>query len=156
MRKIFALIAAVTVVAAANVASAVPTAYYNPANGAIFLSNDTGLELAVANLKSPSGKFNGENLAIPGTTNDFGDKPNFLVYFGLDTTTSEPSSWWKVGNAVQGGGPIGDIAFSFFTSFVSGQVEQNGLVVQVPEPTTIAMGGLGLIGIVAAARRRKA
>ena len=156
MRKILALIAAVTVVAAANVASAVPTAYYNPANGSIFLSNDTGAALAVANLKSPSGKFTGEALAIPGTTNDFGDKPNFLVYFGLPTTTSEPSSWAKVGAAVQGGGPVGDIAFSYFTSFAPGQVEQTGLVVEIPEPATIAMGGLGLVGIVAASRRRKA
>src|SRR5690606_16432941 len=112
----------------ANVALAVPHAFYNPADGSIRIWNNTGAPLAVVNIKSPSGKLTGTPLAVPGTTVDLGDQPYFVVYFNFPATDStwNTSTWVNVGSLVQGGGPMAtlDLSVTYFSSFAPGQTEQ--------------------------------
>lgn len=156
MHRIPTLLAAVAVASLANVAVAVPHAYYNPADGTLRIWNNTGVPLAVVNIKSPSGKLKGVPLAVPGTTMDLGDQPYFVVYFNFPATDStwNTSTWVNVGSLVQGGGAGLDLSVTYFSTFAPGQTEQpmNSIF---PEPTAATMCGLGLAAITAVNRRRR-
>ena len=156
MRKILALIVAATVVGAAGSALAVPTAFYNPGTGGIYMKNDTGAALgafavisAGSNVKTDGGLF----APVGGAQFDPGDLPGGFTYLTFPATNTEFGL--SIGNVITPGTPVSDLSSIYYVNLSTG-VQSQGLVVEIPEPATIAMGGLGLIGVVAAARRRKA
>jgi hypothetical protein len=149
MRKIFALAIAV-VLCSAGVSQAVPTVWYNAVTGNVEFQNDTANPLAVAYITSGSGKLSGTPLDIPGAETDPGDLPSALTYLNL------PAGKFSAGNVVEPGTLITDIGFKYFATFGAGAQEQTGLVlpsVVIPEPATLAMAGMGLIGFIAVRRR---
>lgn len=151
MRKILALLSVFSMIAVANVASAAPVAWYNPGNGGIYFKNDSGAALANASILSLSGKLKtaADLLAINGATKDDSELPFAFTYLGL------PAGDSFAGSIVAPGTLGTEMTFEYRTGSLTGPLLQ-GELITVPEPATIAMGGLGLIGVVAAARRRKA
>lgn len=139
-----------------NIAHAVPTAFYNPANGSIYLANDTGAPLALVGIKSPSGRLTGVPLSIPGTTMDPADMPFVLAYLSLPPSTSDPHSWSKVGTLIPGGGYRGDLEITYLASFAPGQTEKKFVFFAIPEPTSLAMASLGMAIVAVTVRRRTA
>lgn len=156
MRKILALAVAVTLVAATS-AVAAPLVKYNTVNGNLIVENDGTLPganagaIGIVNIKSAAGTLNAPTFpggAIPGATVDLGDLPNFIALLAV------PQGTFKLGpGTVDAQTSVGDISVDFYAAF--GQPAIVGQVVPiVPEPATLAMAGLAVVGIVAAARRR--
>ena len=156
MRAALAILGVVLTLATRNAALAAPTAYYNPADGSIRLKNDTGSSKFLVILYSPSGKFTGIPLSIPGTTHEFGVQHNYLAYFSLPTTTSDPSTWWNVGAVVPGGGPLATLDLYGGYLVTPTDIERPISWIEIPEPTSALLGGLSIAVLVAARRRRRA
>ena len=154
MRKIASLLVAAVVVSICSVASATPTAYYDPATGSLTIKTDPGVALGVVNFKSAAGTLSAPAAnVLPGVNKDTGDLPNFLVLF--NAPASEQGGFGhELGNIVTPGTPISDLSLGYFVQFGSGAEQVGNVELRVPEPATLAMAGLGLIGIVAAARRQ--
>jgi hypothetical protein len=158
MRKFVALAVALAVVGTTAVAQAVPTLRYNTVNGNVFIENHAdgpyagGNANAIFNILSASGKLSAPTLPngpIGGTAVvDTGDLPNFLALLNI------PLGSHKLGaGTVAVGTPASDLTLDFYSAF--GQAKVVGAVVTfIPEPATIAMAGLGMVGMIAAARRR--
>ena len=152
MRKILA-IAVVAVMGLTSVASAAPKAIYNPATGNVVFVNDTAAAFPAAYLLSASSALTTDGsklMDIPGATKDNADLPMGYTYLNL------PVGTFNTGNMVTPGTALADLTFQYYevsltTPVKTGTVE---LAVNIPEPTTLAMAGLGLIGVVAAARRK--
>jgi len=149
MRKIFALLAVAVVAVAANVASAAPVAWYNPINGGIYFQNDHTGALANASVISTAGNFKAASdlLSIGSSVKDDSELPFAFTYLGL------PQGQSFAGSIVKPNTPVSDLKFEYRLNSLLEPLVQ-GVVVEIPEPATLAMAGLGLIGIVAAARRK--
>ncbi|MBL9162085.1 MAG: PEP-CTERM sorting domain-containing protein [Planctomycetaceae bacterium] len=137
-------------------AVAAPIAYYNPSSGNIRFGNDTGGTLAGMYLQSLSGDkvINDPNrfAQIPGTTFNSGDLPFGFTYFGFPPTSpvnTFPTSL-DIGNVIVPGTPTSDLSVGAFNALM---VEFIGTVVGVPEPATLPMVGLALVGTAAASRQ---
>lgn len=154
MRKIYALVAAVVVAGLAANAVAAPMAVYDPASGGISLNE-------VANVGGISLK--GPNLR----TNP---APDALGGF-VDTSIAGEISWLffvpkngnvPLGNLLPAGLLQSTLASQYFAGVViqgSGVADPQALPLTggiIPEPGTFAMAGLALVGVVGAARRRRA
>jgi hypothetical protein len=155
MRKILAIAVAVCVAAVATSSQAAPLLRYNTNNGNLNVVNDSGGTLAVVNIKSVGGTLNAPTFpdgAIPGAVVDTGDLPNFIALLNV------PNGVFKLGPGTVNAGTQGnDLAMDYFVTFTPGaQPVAAQVELFVPEPATIAMAGLGMIGMVAAARRRRA
>lgn len=150
MRKILAL-AVVALLGFAGVASAAPKAIYNPVTGNVMFVNDTAAALPAAYLQSASANLADPSslLSIDGAVADNADFPAGYTYLNL------PVGSFNTGNTVKVGTPIADLSFGYYEGSLTtppkvGVVE---LAAVVPEPATLAMAGLGMIGFVAMRRR---
>jgi hypothetical protein len=150
MRKIVATVFAVCAMGWAGVASAAPKATYNPATGNVVFSNDSGATLPAAYLLSASGNLaDAANLLdIPGAVADPGDFPLGYTYLNLPVGTH------NTGNTVKPGTPLADLSFAYYVGALTNPVTQGTVELSavIPEPATLAMAGLGLIGLVAVRR----
>lgn len=154
MRQILRLVVAISMTIIANVATATPAAYYNPADGSIRLRNDRGFSLAVVILESPSGKFTGIPLAISGaSSHDFSELPNSLYYFNLPPNSADSRTWGNVGAVVSGGGALNslDLSGSYYTVFTG--LPQPLDWIEIPEPASVFTGSLGIAAAIAVRRR---
>jgi hypothetical protein len=137
MKVFLGLLVGSICLAVATHADAIPTAYYNPTTGHIFLENDFG-NLAIVNLESLSGRLNGmPNHFYFGPVVD--EAPYYLTYFGVPATnTGDPpelSHLHDLGPVVLDGGSVGDIRLYYLGTLAIGFLD--GKVVQIPEPTSI-------------------
>src|SRR5690606_3856637 len=102
--------------------------------------------LLLIQLESPSGRLNGMRNDLPGTTEDFSDAPNFLVYFGVPPTNADHpprfDQLYDLGSVVTDGGPAGDLALRFWPSLTSDLIP--GQVVEIPEPSALVMASVAL------------
>lgn len=157
MRKFVAFAVALAVVGTTAVAQAVPTLRYNTVNGNLFVDNTAelgGNAGSIFNIKSTAGTLHAPtfpNGPLGGTSVvDTGDLPTFLALLNV------PLGSHKLGaGTVTVGTPASDLVLDFYPAF--GQPLVAGVIQTiVPEPATIAMAGLGVAGVVAAARCRRA
>ena len=150
MRKILAVMAVLSIVTAAGVAKAAPVAYYNPANGNVVFNNDLAGALNNISLLSGSSSLTQSSalLDVAGTTKDDSEFPDAL------TSLNSPVGQYYIGAVVKPGTPLADLTMRYRNPGQSTGANIIGVVVEVPEPATFAMAGLGLVGIVAAARRK--
>jgi hypothetical protein len=117
---------------------AVPTAYYNPSTGNIFLQTERSL--LYATLESLSGRLNGVPNNLPGSEAFVEELPYFLTYFAVGPTSMnhppDLSQLYDLGRIVLDGDPVGDIRLYYADVGVG---SHEGLVVQIPEPTSIIL-----------------
>jgi hypothetical protein len=120
---------------------AVPTAYYNPSTGNVYLQNDLGFSLAIVNFESPSGRLNGVPNVFPGIGPVVDEAPYFLAYFGVGSTSAnhppDLSDLYDLGRVVLDGGPVGDLRLKYLGALGLGFLD--GVVLQIPEPTSIIL-----------------
>lgn len=149
MRKIVSVFAVIVSFAAAS-AFAVPTATYNPATGNIKLSNDTGANLSNIFLQSTAGTITGQPSAVAGSTLDNGDVPVALTYLVF------PVGEFDLGNIITPGTDKSDLSLAYFRQFGVTPQETGAVVLApaVPEPATVGLAGMALIGL--GSRRRRA
>ncbi len=149
MKNIIAIAVTIAVVTSAQFANAVPTATYDPATGNISWS-DIGDPTVVLLLISEGGNLlNGNDF---GGGVDNGDVPNAITWFSLPPIAVDGAL--PAGNIVNPGTDIGDLSVQFFESLTGGSAP--GEVRAIPEPGSIALASMGLIGLVALRRRRTA
>lgn len=138
-------------------AAAAPIAYYNPSSGNIRFSNDYGIPLVAIFLQSASAKVNndpGQFAQIPGATFDPGDLPLGFAYMNFPATGSAntfPTSI-DIGNVIVPGTPRSDLTLGAINEF---SILFSGTVTEVPEPATLPMLGLALVGTAAASRQHQ-
>ena len=154
-RVVFTL--SILLYALTTAAVAAPMAYYNPASGNIRFGNDTGGTLEAIYLQSAFGTqvVNDPNrfTQIPGATFDPGGLPAEFLYLKFPPTgpvNAFPTSI-NIGNVIVPGTPTSDLTLGAFDGF--GPVFGT-MVVEVPEPATVATVGGALVGLAAAKRRR--
>lgn len=185
MKKIFAL-AAVLALAVSSTATAATLKSTPAANGtsAIYLNGEAAvfdtisvsLESTVGDFQAQDGGFNGFFPRAAGEPFSFinallgapvaqGGKG--LTVVGAENTPDKLAfdATLLGGNITTGGDlflanvlfPMPNVGVANVSLIAGGQVIQTlSVPINIPEPATIAMGGLGLIGVVAASRRRKA
>lgn len=146
------IIAALAIAACgfSSTASAVPTVWYNPANGSIHFNNDHAGPLAHISFFSDSGSLRDASwlLDIPGAVKDNSELPFTFTYLGL------PVGVTYAGNIVQPGTPITDLRYRYRLDSFLEPISQ-GVWFLIPEPTscTLAvMSALALVGTASQAR----
>lgn len=148
MRKPLQLIVALSSIFAASVAEAVPTAFYDRPTGNIYLQNDFSSSVPVVVFRSMSGRFTGTPNAIPGSTHEFSDLPFTMAFFSVQPNGSDfppnPAKLYNLGPVVAEKGPLGDLSLSYFLSFVPGEPFHPGVFIEIPEPSALGMGKVGL------------
>lgn len=156
LRRIaLSVVAAVAVCVAANQASAqAPICEYNPFTGQIVFKNLNNV--FAMRLFSTSGALVGGS-----TGNELGFSltertPTLYSWltFGPGVTSPEANA----GNIVTAQGallPDTDYSFDYVVGTFSGDITP-GDFVRIPEPSTMALAGLGVVGAVAIRRRRRA
>lgn len=133
-------------------ASAVPMGYYNPATGAIFLTNDSGGDLAHITIRSAGGNFRTDPAlyaAFPGALFDPTDLPVEFTYLSFPPTgLLFPESF--VGNVVTPG-TLGSDLSGYYRSSIFGPPQRLDFV--WAEPTSSALGLMGAIAFTGLSRR---
>lgn len=133
-------------------AYAVPTGYYNPATGAIFLTNDTGADLAHITIRSAGGHFRTDPAlyaAFPGATFDPTDLPVEFTYLSFPPTgLLFPESF--VGSVVIPG-TLGSDLSGFYRSSPFDSPQRVDFI--WAEPTSSALGLMGAIAFTGLSRR---
>jgi hypothetical protein len=147
MRKLLALVAFVAVLGIASVSQAAPYAIYDAVTGTIKFSNDTGGVLANASIISTAGSFkSAANLAsIPGTVKDDSELPFAFTYLNLPNGDSSAGAIVNLGTAMS------DLKFEYRVASLLEPITVGEI--RIPEPATVGLIGMGLIGFVAARRR---
>lgn len=113
------------------------------------LANPIGLTI-----RSASGKLLGDGGLNIGQLYDKALAPNALAWSNFGGFGTGPHT---AGLVVAPKTPASDLTFEFVAGFGSPVATGTVSVINnIPEPATIAMAGLGAIGLVAAARRRNA
>ena len=135
-----------------SAAYAVPRGMYHPASGAIFLSNDTGGDLAHISVLSAGGNLRTDPAlyaSFPGAIFDSGDLPGAFTYLSFpEVGLFSPGSY--VGNVVVPGTPLSDLSGYYRSSFLD-PPQPLGFVWS--EPTSSAIGAVGALAFVSLSRR---
>ncbi len=136
----------------AKSAESEPTAFYNPSNGNVVISNDFNLPLPVATFISRSGFLTNASslLAIPGTSKDDTEFPFAYSYFPLSPGVH------NTGNTVVPGTIPTDLEFEYRSPLDSPTAPlYRGLIVVVPEPLGLALACTALWGVASLRRGRR-
>ncbi|MBA4106357.1 MAG: hypothetical protein C0485_11415 [Pirellula sp.] len=141
------IIAVLVAGACASSASAVPTVWYNPANGSIHFNNDHAGPLAHISFISESGSLRDASwlLSIPGAVKDNSELPFAFTYLGL------PVGVTYAGNIVQPGTPISDLHYQYRLDSFLEPISQ-GVWFLIPEPTSCTLGVMSALALVGTAR----
>jgi hypothetical protein len=146
-------ILAVALLTSAPMAKAAPIAQYNPATGGIYFSGVTGSSLVdLASLATPplilANAVGPNPAALSVGTGGIvwrSTAPSSNVSFGAD---------FFGGNVVPIGTSAGQLSFRYLTTGDRSPVP--GQVVEIPEPTGVAIAGSGLLVAIGLVRRRRA
>jgi hypothetical protein len=142
-----------TITQAATWTGAAPILHHNPSTGDLWLTNTAEvpdsifhavviIESAGHNLLAPP--FN----PIAGSTMDPGELPDILTF--LNT----PLGSFNLGNVVVPGTSSSDLSVFLVPQVLPSVIRVAGTVVAIPEPSTIALGGLALISVATLRRRQ--
>jgi hypothetical protein len=130
-------------------ASAIPTAYHNPATGNLRIRNDSSA-LAALWVQSASTRMvvtQNSYAAIPGAIFDFNDTPIGITYLDF------PPGEYDIGNVVESGTPCADLSLGFYYYGLTAPPGV-GVIICVPEPSTVAMTAI-VVGVAYVKRRRR-
>jgi len=130
-------------------ASGEPIAFYNPADGNVKILNDWGQPLDNAAILSASGALGDASdlLPVPNAWRDDSELP--FAYFYLHF----PSGLYDTGNAVAIGTPVSDLEFYWR---IGTPPVFKGRVVEIPEPTSLLLAMLSILGVMCCRSRRSA
>lgn len=155
MKSIVFVAATLTLVSFANRASAISGFWYNPANGGIWLTNESGAPFGAVsiisagnNVKNDPGLFT----QITGATFDSGDLPFGFTYLNFPPTNTTFGLY--VGNVINPETASLDLSGVVYESLSTGVAKPYPMLF-FPEP---ASGGIALwagVAMVAASRRRR-
>jgi hypothetical protein len=153
MRVLFGLAIVTAIVAQAGSADAAPELRVNKQTGNMEVIND--VPGAILNIKSPAGFLHPPNFPqgpIPSPAIvDLGDLPNFIALLSV------PAGHFMLGpGTFDVNGQINDLGFDWYTAF--GTPAHVGSILTLaldPEPSSFVIAGVGLVGFVAASRRRR-
>lgn len=143
------MIAILGAILLASHAQAVPTAYYNPANGHIQLANDVSALAAVA-LKSSTEQFSTSTAAyaeVPGALVVLDEVPAYVAYVPF------PTGSFSLGNIVTPGTPISDLSGQYFFQLLDGDFRVT--FIAVPEPSAATLVGVTAIALGMQRRKKK-
>jgi len=149
MNNLLAGVMALTLCTIPSISSAA-TALYTPWAGQIFFVNNDSVPLANATLTSQSGRLTSASamLSIPGTVKDDSEFPFAYTYLNL------PVGYRFTGYTVQPRTPVDDLEFEYRVGSLLAPL-QNGGVVVMPEPTSMALIACGAMGFVSLHRRQR-
>jgi hypothetical protein len=139
---------------ASAVALELPTLYHHPATGNLWLTNPLGPPASrpdgpIIYFQSASNSLiKPVTNPIPGSIYDPDEFPVANLFYNV------PIGSFDLGQLVLPGVPTSDLSLKFFAFLVPPFTPEPGLVVTIPEPSTIAIGCLAVVGV-AALRRRK-
>ncbi len=155
MKSIVSAAAACMAAMIPSLVHAIPSVFYHPGTGGIWLSNDTGANLGAIAVISAGNKVKTEPAlfaAIPGATFDPGDLPSGFTYLKFPPTNSPLGVF--VGNVVMPGTPYSDLSGVYYESLSTGVQKQ--LVNFYPaEPASSFIALLGVVATVTASRHRR-
>lgn len=141
----------------AEVGHALPTAYYNPATGGIYLKNDTGGKLSVVAIYSET--IN--NVArtdpslyatIPGAIFDSADLPYGFTYLNFPRTDGLARGI-HIGDVIATGIPTSALTGVWYPGSLFTGLPFQLTITEIPEPTALALS-TAFFFLVAAKRRR--
>ena len=154
MRHLIFVLFSLATLPAATV-KATPYAEYNPATGDIRIREISGI--GYMNIRSASGSLNPNVLTAPMETVPVSAaRPSMRVTLPGLTISHRglfPFTSLTIHGAFLPGTPVTDV--SYFDSYRTPSARQ-GTVVQVPEPTSIAIAGASVAGVIAFCCRRRA
>jgi hypothetical protein len=134
----------------ASPASAVPTAYHNPATGSLRIINDVpGPPLPMVWVSSKSGRLfdmADAYASVPGAIFDIADVPTGITYLNF------PVGDYEIGNVVAPGTSCSDLFIGYYVHSLL-TPPNVGVIICVPEPSSGVMITLVLFAVSGVVRR---
>jgi hypothetical protein len=155
MKSIVVGAAALVLIAMVNHASALSGFWYNPANGGIWLTNESGAPFGAVSIISAGNNVKidpGLFTQIPGATFDPGDLPFGFTYLNFPPTNTAFGLY--VGNVITPGTPTADLSGVVYESLNTGVAKPYPLL-NFPEPASSVTALLAGTAMVAVSRRRR-